>query len=76
MTLVVNGVKVTDDTKLEYVSNPKRAGFKAHARYEEYSFAQTLAEYLDMSDPKYAKADLAYDHSKGHLQFVDSVDEG
>jgi len=70
MSLVINGIKVEDDTKLVYKSNPKRKGFMAYDRYEVYSFAQTLAEYLDMSESKYAKADLRFDNEKGYLEFV------
>lgn len=65
--IVSSGVKIDDESILEYAPNPKRPGFKAHARYEEYQLATTLAEYLDIADPKVAKADLAYDIEKGHL---------
>ena len=76
--IVINGVKVTVDTELKYARNPKRVGFKAHARYEAYSECQTLGQYLTLmghlSLESYSKPDLRYDHDKGHLEFV-SIDD-
>ena len=68
--ILVNGIKVDSETELNYSSNPKRVGFKAHARYEEYEDCQTLFQYLYVADPKYAKADLRYDQEHGHLEIV------
>ena len=72
MEAVVNGVKIDSSTELKFKPNPKRPGFKAHARYEQYQTATTLEEYLDLADPKYAKADLRYDMEHGHIEVVES----
>jgi len=66
--LISSGVKIDENSILTYASNPKRPGFQAHDRYEEYQVATTLEEYLEIADPKKAKADLAYDIEKGHLE--------
>ena len=42
----------------EVQGNPKRSGFKAHARFEQYFGAETVAEYLDKGG---TKGDLRYD---------------
>ena len=69
--LVINGVKLTSDTKLKYRANPKRPNSRAWERYEAYQKATTLAEYLDLNDAKYAKADLRHDQMKGFFEIVD-----
>lgn len=75
MSYVINTFKVEDDTRIEYAPNPKRNGSKAHARYEIYSQATTVREYLDLMQDdevrKYAKADLRYDEEKGYLKIFD-----
>lgn len=71
MSVVINGVKADIATAIEFAANPKRVGKKAHARYEEYMTCTTLGEYLQTADPKYAKADLRYDHEHGYLTFVE-----
>lgn len=76
MSILINAVKVDETTVFEYKTNPKRAGFKAHARYERYQHATTLAEYNEImssdADKKYAKPDLRYDEEHGHLKLYDA----
>ena len=76
MEVLINAVKVDETTVFEYVSNPKRAGFKAHARYERYQAATTLEEYNEImssdEDKKYAKPDLRYDEDNGHLKLYNT----
>ena len=69
MTIVINGMKITEATTFQYKSNPKRAGSKAYGRYSVYEAATNLAEYNSLCEDfsKYAKADLRYDTEKGHL---------
>ena len=70
-TLVINGYKVTSETKIQFKANPKRPGFKAYDRYETYSQAETLGEYLELAEKKYSKADLRYDEEHGYLILLD-----
>lgn len=73
MNVVINAVKIDETTTLEYATNPKRPGFKAHARYEQYSAATSIKEYFELCDePKYARADLRYDEEHGHLKLIDA----
>lgn len=65
--LVINGVKMTDQTKIKYRSNPKRVNSQAWARYEQYQSAETVGQYLKLNDNKFAKADLRHDLSKEFL---------
>lgn len=65
---VVGSTKLTSDTKIKFVANPKRTGSKAHSRYEKYSQAKTFGEYLKLNDPKMAMADARYDLSKEFLK--------
>ena len=71
MTIVINGMKITEATTFQYKSNPKRAGSKAYGRYGIYEVATNLAEYNKLCEDgdfkNYAKADLRYDTEKGHL---------
>ena len=67
MEVVLKGKKVTSDDALEYKANPKRENSKAHARYAAYETAETLAEYFELSEKKYARADLRFDWEHGHL---------
>ena len=76
---IINDTKVETDEQLHYIANPKRAGKKAHARYELYKEATTLEEYFAIIDENeikraVAKADLRYDLSKGYLK-IDRLDE-
>jgi hypothetical protein len=71
MELLINDVKVCDSTVIEYRTNPKRIGKKAWARYEEYQDATTIGEYLELTESKFAKADLRYDHNKGFLTIIE-----
>jgi len=75
MSVVINGVKAELATAIRFVANPKRTGKKAWTRYEEYSECNTLAEYFDIADTKYAKADLRYDHEHGFLIFDEATDD-
>jgi len=49
--------KITFNVK----SNPKREGSKAHARFDKYMAAKTVAEYMDLGG---TKGDLKYDEEK------------
>lgn len=71
MELLVNDVKVDENTPIEFGPNPKRSSGKAWARYEVYQTATTVGEYFELAERKYAKADLRYDHEKGFLMFTD-----
>lgn len=73
-TITINGVKADSNTRIEYKPNPKRVGKKAWARYEEYETCETIGEYLELADPKYAKADLRYDLEHGHLTILEDDD--
>jgi len=68
VTVSVNGYKVDENVVLEYVPNPKRPGFKAHARYEEYKECKSIAEYMAICANKYGRPDLRYDEEHGHLK--------
>ncbi len=75
--IIVNAVKITDDCSIEFISNPKRPGFKAHARYENYMVATTIAEYMELCEGeiKYAKPDLRYDEEHGYLKVMNAEGE-
>ena len=75
MKMLINDTKVESSTPIRYISNPKRFGKKAWTRYEEYQSATTVGEYIEMTDPKYANADLRYDHMKGFLIIDDGTTE-
>ena len=64
----VNGYKVNDSVVMEYVPNPKRPGFKAHSRYEEYKECKSIGEYMLIANTKYGRPDLRYDEEHGHLK--------
>jgi len=64
----VNGYRVDENVVMEYVTNPKRPGFKAHARYAAYSSCTTIAEYMELCADKYGRPDLRYDEEHGHLK--------
>lgn len=72
----INGHSYDDITTIEYAPNPKRPGFKAHARYEVYSTATTIEEYFEIYseklEKKYAAPDLRYDEEHGHLKLLDA----
>lgn len=72
MEILINGHKVNEETTLEFVPNPKRPGFKAHARYAAYQEATTIEEFFKIAEEggfrKYATADLRYDEEHGHLK--------
>jgi len=62
----INGKYVFNETAIEWkaASNPKRPSGKAHARFEAYSKASTVGEFLSLGG---TTADLKYDESKGFL---------
>ena len=68
--LVINGTKMTDQTKIKFIDNPKRKNSQAWSRYEKYQAAKTVAEYLKLNEGKYAKADLRHDLSKEFLKVI------
>ena len=68
--VTVNGHVIDKDVKLVYKPNPKKNGSKAHTRYEAYSKYETLADYLNNADQKYAMADLRFDVAIGHLALM------
>lgn len=74
MSILINGVKLEKDMVMSYVDNPKRSGFKAHARYELYKNAASIEEYMEIceGDIKYAKPDLRYDEEHGYLLIHDA----
>jgi len=71
MEMLINDVKVDENTEILYVKNPKRTNGKAWFRYEMYQDANTIGEYLETAEKKYAKADLKYDHAKGFLTIIE-----
>ena len=75
MTKLINSVKIEEGFTIEFVANPKRLGFKAYKRYEEYMSAKTLAEYTEIAEKKFAAADLRYDESHGYLKIFDADGE-
>ena len=80
MSIIINSVKVDDTMTIEFVSNPKRPGFKAHARYELYGVATTIAEFFEIVNEnellkKYGRADLRYDEEHGHLKIFNEDGE-
>ena len=66
--MIIGSKKVTGETELTYVANPKRKGSKAHARYEAYETATTVAEALELGA---TKADLKYDSEHEFVSFAD-----
>ena len=72
MSTLINAIKVENETAIKFIPNPKRPGFKAHERYEKYSSAKTIAEYFELSEKKYSRADLRYDEEHGYLQIFDA----
>jgi len=66
--LVINGVKVTETTKISYRENPKRPNSRSWERYEAYQKATTIGEYLKLNESKFAKADLRHDLGKEFLK--------
>ena len=50
-------------------SNPKRAGSKSHARYEQYKAAKTRAHFRALGG---SSADYAHDMSKGYVTLLSS----
>lgn len=76
--MLINATKVDDTTRFEYVSNPKRPGFKAHARYEAYQSSTSLVEYRATCEEigsKAINADLRYDEEHGFLKLYNDEDE-
>ncbi len=71
MNILINGFKIEDDMKIEFVSNPKRKGFKSFERYEKYQTSTTLNEYFELNEKRYSKPDLRYDEEKGYLKIFD-----
>jgi len=67
---VINTTKMTSDTKITFVENPKRQKSAAHARYTKYSKAKTFGEYLKLNEGKFAMADARYDLGKGFLKLT------
>ena len=67
MEITLKAKKVTSDSKLEWKANPKRPNSNAYKRYEEYGSATTLAEFFEMAEKKFARADLRFDWEHGHL---------
>ena len=65
--ILVGSTKVTADTKVSYVANPKRKNSAAWERYEKYQTAATIGEYMSLNPSKHARADLRHDLSKGFL---------
>lgn len=68
----VNETPVSDEAKITFnvKSNPKREGSKAHARFQNYMKARTVAEYLELGG---TTADLKYDWEKSFIE-VANVD--
>lgn len=73
---VINGTKLNDNTRISFVSNPKRPNSMAHARYESYQDSTTFGEYLELNEGKYSMADARHDLNKGFLIIDDeNIDE-
>ncbi|CAE7288125.1 unnamed protein product, partial [Symbiodinium necroappetens] len=53
------------DEPIKYAENPKRPGTSAHARYEKYKHAKTIAEALKCGA---AKGDIDHDFKNGFLR--------
>jgi len=72
---VINGVKISDESKCEYVDNPKRQNSAAGKRYAIYQVAKTVGEYFKLFDEndslnrKFALPDLRHDTAKGFVSF-------
>ncbi len=71
MEKLINGFKIEEGFKIEFVNNPKRKGFKSFDRYEKYQTSTTLNEYFEICEKKYSNADLRYDEEKGFLKIFD-----
>ena len=69
----INGINVANNCHIEMAANPKRAGSKAHMRYEAYSKSTTIGEYLESGG---LKADLRYDSEKGFLTLKEILVDG
>lgn len=77
MERLINSVKIDENTRFEYKTNPKRQGFKAHARYEAYQTATNIEEYKEICEDigsTCGNADLKYDEEKGFLALYSDVD--
>ncbi len=69
--LSISGFHIDSNIKFNYKSNPKRNGCMAYKRYEEYSQANNIDDYLNITkDTKFGKADLRYDVEHFHLSLV------
>ena len=67
-SLNVNGITVTDSTKLKYVeSNPKRKNSKARDRFEKYMKAKTVQEFYALGG---TKGDLRYDEQHEFVKII------
>jgi hypothetical protein len=64
-----NGAYNRGETKIQWDvdANPKRAGFKAHARFEQYFGAETVDDYLKRGG---TKGDLRYDWENKFLSLT------
>jgi hypothetical protein len=76
MIMNINGYKLTDTTTLVFAANPKRPHAKVHARYEAYSKAKTICEYIEFSEAhdghkRNINPSLRYDEAHGHLKFYE-----
>lgn len=69
---VVNGVKFTTDTPIEFRANPKRPNSQAWSRYEKYQTAKTFGEYLSLNKSKQQMADARYDLGRGFLKLAET----
>ena len=67
---IINGVKFTPTTKIEFTDNPKQPHSKAHARYAIYQKAKTWGEYLKLNQGGYAMIDARHDFGKGFLRVL------
>lgn len=67
MEVVLKAKKVTSEDVLMYKPNPKREGTNAHARYAAYEEVETLDDYFEAAEKKFARADMRYDWEHGHL---------
>lgn len=62
--------KLTDDTRISFKpENPKKAGSKAHERYQQYKTASTVAEAIRL---KATRADLTNDVKQGFCTILDA----
>lgn len=69
--LSISGFHIDSNVQFQYKSNPKRNGCMAFKRYQSYSQATNIEEYLELTkDTKFGKADLRYDVEHFHLSLV------